>query len=58
MSFSSEGLAVLVGSCSCKPISTGQVTSAIRLHSQPLLPVVSGGKAADRRGDRFRRLSH
>jgi len=37
VSFSSEGLAVLVGSCSCKPMDTGQVTSAIRLHSQPLL---------------------
>ena len=44
MSFSS--VAVLVGSCSCKPIGTGQATSAIRLHSQPLLPVVSGEKAA------------
>jgi len=28
--------ALFVGSCSCKPISTGQTTSAIRLHSRPL----------------------
>jgi len=34
--FSSEDHAVLVGCCSCKAIDTGQATSAIRLHSQPL----------------------
>jgi len=41
----------MVGSCSCKPIDTGQATSAIRLHSRPLLPVVSGGKQQDGQTD-------